>query len=92
MIHPSPLLVGILVGPFLWAAILWMAHLSILRLRWLVKVLKGSPVRMWPLLWMVSYALPKLGKDYAHFLTANGRQWVSPRTEKFRVLPRPEDK
>jgi hypothetical protein len=91
MIHPSQLLIGVLTGPFIWVAVLLILHLLILRLRWFAKVVSGSPMRMWPLLWMVSYALPKLGKDYACFMQANGRQWVSPRTEKFRVLPRPED-
>jgi hypothetical protein len=84
-------MVGVLVGPIIWAAILLLVHLTILRLRWFVKVLKGNRMSQWAYLIAISWALPKLDKRFCHFMRANGKQWFSPRSDAFVIFPVPED-
>ncbi len=90
-IHISGFWEGVIIAPILYALAAWLLHHAILRAKWLKHNIKGHPVVQWPALWCVCWGLPKLTKDYCLFEKRNDRWWFSPRAEKFRILPRPED-
>ena len=82
---------GVLSAPLIYMVGGFLIHKGILLARWLKKVSKGHAVSQWPALWAVSWGLPRLNKDYCHFRQMDGKNWFSPRHEKFRVFPQPED-
>lgn len=86
----TPYWAGVISGPAILVVAAWWLHRMILLGRWLKTVARGHPFLQWPYLWAVSWALPKLTKEYCIFKQADGRSWFSPRLEKFRVLPRPK--
>ena len=89
-LHITSYWAGVLSSPFIIAGGAFALHRAILFGRWLKLVAKGSPLTQWPYLWMVSYALPRLTKEFCRFEQRNGLTWFSPRLEKFRTLPRPK--
>lgn len=77
---------GILVSPIIWLAILCIAGFSFRQLKAIREWYFGLPIVQWPAMWLVVMGCKVLKiKKYCHFMTYDGRFWLSPNVKGFKI-------
>ena len=89
ILHNKTFLLGLLLGPIPWIILLILLGFSYRQVKAIREWYLGLPITQWPamLLVVLGCKVLRTGK-YCKFMQYEGRFWVSPMVEGFRLEPK----
>jgi len=85
-IHIPAFWFGVILAPVLWFLILSLAGFSFRQGRAIKEWYVGLPIAQWPAMFLLVIACKVIrSKKYCHFMNYDGRYWISPNVEDFKI-------
>lgn len=83
--HISRFWLGTLVGPFIWLTILWLLWRLLAQREAIRSWYRGLPLIQWPAMMLIVLGSKVIQSKYCEWMQYNGRFWLSPKVEGFKV-------